>query len=516
MRRLARRCAQLEVDLTRFALRQGGRGCRTGPVGGRRFDVVLAGIHGDGRADRGSGDALAIELERHLLQERRDLNRQERDPWLERGQLRSHQAKDVRRALETRLSLCRFVLGVCLSEATEVLLAKRDVIANAGRQTDLRHGVQLLQRVGPTLRVFVLLGLNEEVAGSFDRVFRTPGTRCRGDQRGHERSKSGARSGREGHGRFRAWGLESYQLAGRFAIAFPALPMGTELVTDVAAARDACNAARSRSEPVAFVPTMGALHAGHLALVDEAKRRGRFVVVSIFVNPTQFGPAEDFARYPRDLDGDVRKLTAQGVSLVFAPQASALYEEGDQTRVRLGPIAQPLDGVFRPGHFDGVATVVAKLFAIVGPCTSLFGRKDYQQLLVVQRMARDLFLPVQVVGCATVREPDGLAMSSRNAYLSPSDRSSALQIVRGLDAAARRFASGERSARELERIVRVAVEAAASSIDYVEARDADTLAPIDDAIDGRAVLAVACRVAATRLIDNVVLGEDPPPLASLG
>ena len=267
---------------------------------------------------------------------------------------------------------------------------------------------------------------------------------------------------------------------------------------------------------MAFVPTMGALHAGHLALVEEAKRRGRYVAVSIFVNPTQFGPGEDLGRYPRDLEGDVRKLTERGVGLVFAPRESALYAEGDQTRVRLGPVAEPLEGAFRPGHFEGVATVVAKLFAIVGPCTALFGRKDYQQLLVVRHMARDLFFPVEVVGCATVREPDGLAMSSRNAYLSPSERKAAVQIVLGLDAAARRFAAGERGARSLERIARAAVERGASSTDYVEARDADTLAPIEGAIHTRAVLAVACRVGATRLIDNVVLGEEPPPLGPLG
>ncbi len=171
-------------------------------------------------------------------------------------------------------------------------------------------------------------------------------------------------------------------------------------------------------------------------------------------------------------------------------------------------------GAHRPGHFEGVATVVAKLFGIVGPCVAVFGRKDYQQLLVVRRMARDLCFPVEVVGHPIVREPDGLAMSSRNAYLSPDERARAVAIVRGLDAAVARFARGERSARALEKLAREPLETAATSVDYVEARDADTLAAIDGDITARAVVAVACRVGATRLIDNVVLGEDSPPLAA--
>ena len=275
--------------------------------------------------------------------------------------------------------------------------------------------------------------------------------------------------------------------------------------------RSACDGVRARSTVVGFVPTMGALHAGHLALVAEARRRAGFVVASVFVNPTQFGPNEDFTRYPRDLDGDRAKLAGAGADLVFAPAPDAMYPPGDDTRVRVGGVTEPLEGQHRPGHFEGVATVVAKLFAAVGPCVAVFGRKDYQQLLVVRRMARDLLLPVEIVGHPIVREADGLAMSSRNAYLSPEERARALAISRGLDAAARRFAAGERDARALEATVRAPLEPAATSIDYVEARDADTLAPIDR-IASRAVLAVACRVGKTRLIDNVVLGEDPPPL----
>jgi pantoate--beta-alanine ligase len=276
--------------------------------------------------------------------------------------------------------------------------------------------------------------------------------------------------------------------------------------------RATCDAVRAGGSRVAFAPTMGALHEGHLALVREARARAPFVAVSIFVNPTQFGPNEDFGRYPRDLDGDVRKLAGEGVSLVFAPEAGAMYPQGEQTRVRVGALAEPLCGRFRPGHFEGVATVVAKLFAIVGPCVAVFGKKDYQQLTILRRMAKDLFFPVEIVGHAIVREADGLAMSSRNAYLSAEERARALAISRGLAAAVRAFEGGEQSARALEAIAREPVQAAATSIDYVEARDADSLAPFaDGARVERALLAVACRIGATRLIDNVVLGEDPAP-----
>jgi pantoate--beta-alanine ligase len=258
---------------------------------------------------------------------------------------------------------------------------------------------------------------------------------------------------------------------------------------------------------------MGALHAGHLALAAEAKRRAAFVVASVFVNPTQFGPGEDFTRYPRDLDCDVRQLASAGVDVVFAPAPDEMYPAGDQTRVRVGALAEPLCGVSRPGHFEGVATVVAKLLGVVGPCVAVFGRKDYQQLLVVRRMARDLFLSAEIVGHPIVREADGLAMSSRNAYLSGDERGKAVALVRGLDAAARRFGAGERSARALERLAREPIERVATSIDYVEVRDADTLAPIAQEVGARALLAVACRIGATRLIDNLVLGEDAPLLA---
>jgi pantoate--beta-alanine ligase len=288
--------------------------------------------------------------------------------------------------------------------------------------------------------------------------------------------------------------------------------MTTNVFVSLVEMRAACDAARAGGRRIGFVPTMGALHAGHLSLVTEASSRADFVAASIFVNPTQFGPGEDFTRYPRDLESDMQKLRSAGVRVVLAPDTATMYPRDEQTRVRVGALAEPLEGTHRPGHFEGVATVVAKLFSVVGPCVAIFGRKDYQQLLVVRRMARDLLLPVEVVGCATLREPDGLAMSSRNSYLSPHERKQAVCIARGLDASVRRFVAGERGARELERVAREPIESVAASIDYVEVRDADTLAPLTGAVGARALLAVACRVGATRLIDNVVLGEDPPPL----
>jgi pantoate--beta-alanine ligase len=290
--------------------------------------------------------------------------------------------------------------------------------------------------------------------------------------------------------------------------------MPLKVVTTPEQLREAADAGRAGGKRVGFVPTMGALHAGHLALVREAKARADAVVVSIFVNPTQFGPNEDFARYPRDLEGDVARLERAGVGLVFAPDRAAMYAEGEETRVRVGALAEPLCGPFRPGHFEGVATVVAKLFAIVGPCVAIFGRKDYQQLAIVRRMARDLFFPVDVVGAPIVREPDGLAMSSRNAYLSPAERERARGLSRGLAAAVGAFKGGERGAGALRAAARAEVERVATSIDYVEVADADRLTPFEDAqkVPGRALVAIACRIGVTRLIDNVVLGEDGAPV----
>ncbi len=278
-------------------------------------------------------------------------------------------------------------------------------------------------------------------------------------------------------------------------------------------ARAACDAARSKGERVGLVLTMGALHRGHGALVEEARRHAQFVVVSVFVNPTQFGPREDLARYPRTLDADVELARAHGADAVFAPRAGAMYPPGDETRVRPGGTAAALCGEHRPGHFEGVLTVVAKLFGLAGPCVAAFGRKDYQQLRVITRMVRDLFLPVEIVSVPTVREEDGLALSSRNRYLSVDDRARALAIPDGLGRAARAFQAGERRAGALRELARDRIAGAFDSIDYVTLADADTVTPLDDGevVDERAVLAVAARLGSTRLIDNVVLGEDLPP-----
>lgn len=277
--------------------------------------------------------------------------------------------------------------------------------------------------------------------------------------------------------------------------------------------REACDEARAKGLRVGFVPTMGALHDGHLALVRRARELAGFVVVSIFVNPTQFGPNEDLSRYPRDLDGDRAKLATAGTDIVFAPPPDAIYPAGEEARVHVGITSSSLCGPFRPGHFEGVTTVVAKLFNLVGPCVAVFGRKDFQQLAVLRRMTNDLFFPVELVGLRTVREPDGLAMSSRNAFLDTADRRRALAIARGLAAASRAFSSGERRAGALRAELTSELAKAALAVEYADVADPDTLAVFADGafVGERALLATACRVGPTRLIDNIVLGEDPPP-----
>lgn len=282
----------------------------------------------------------------------------------------------------------------------------------------------------------------------------------------------------------------------------------TELVHDTAALSMALAAARRAGKRIAFVPTMGALHDGHFALVDEAKRVSDFVVVSVFVNPLQFGPNEDFSRYPRTLESDFAGCKARGVAIVFAPDADTMYPEGHATTVDVAGLTDVLEGVHRPGHFRGVATVVAKLFAMIGPCTAIFGRKDYQQLLVIKRMTRDLSLPVDVVGMPTIREPSGLALSSRNRYLSDFDRARALAIVTGLRAAQRAFSAGERDATRLVRLAREPIEKSFDSIDYVEIVHADSLHALRGSVGERTLIAVAAKIGQTRLIDNTVLGED--------
>ncbi|MCP4679627.1 MAG: pantoate--beta-alanine ligase [Deltaproteobacteria bacterium] len=286
-----------------------------------------------------------------------------------------------------------------------------------------------------------------------------------------------------------------------------------KILADIPAVRDACNQARADGRRVALVPTMGALHEGHLGLVDRAGKIGDFVVVSIFVNPTQFGPGEDLDRYPRDLEGDAEKLAARGANLIFTPTPETMYPGGHSTHVEVREITDGLCGASRPTHFRGVATVVCKLFNIIGPCSAVFGRKDFQQLQVIKTMVRDLDMPVEVIGAPTHREADGLAMSSRNAYLSTDDRTRGLAISQGLTAAHKLFREGERNVGRLRMAVARPVEAAADRVDYVSATSPDTLEPLtDDATaSSRLLIAVAAHLGKTRLIDNTVLGEDDPP-----
>jgi pantoate--beta-alanine ligase len=279
------------------------------------------------------------------------------------------------------------------------------------------------------------------------------------------------------------------------------------LVIDDPAAMSAwAEAARGRGERIAFVPTMGYLHDGHVALLREGRRRGERLVLSIFVNPTQFGPNEDLARYPRDLAGDLAKAATAGTDVAFVPEGPALYPQGYQTYVEVRGLSQGLCGETRPGHFVGVATVVLKLFNIVRPHVALFGEKDFQQLAVVRRMARDLDVPVEILGLPTVREPDGLAMSSRNSYLSPEERGRARALSAGLRAAAALHASGERDASALLEAARAIVAPAVDRIDYLELREAESLRRVTGEVGGSAVMLVAAFVGRTQLIDNLRLG----------
>jgi pantoate--beta-alanine ligase len=274
--------------------------------------------------------------------------------------------------------------------------------------------------------------------------------------------------------------------------------------------RQACEAARAEAETVGFVPTMGALHGGHVSLVARAREECGAVAASIFVNPLQFGPHEDLAAYPRDLDGDLARFERSGVDLVFAPKQDQMYPTGHpEVTVDPGPLGDRLEGTSRPGHFRGVCTVVAKLFGLVGPCRAYFGEKDAQQVLVLRRMVRDLDLPVEVVGCPTVREPDGLAMSSRNAFLSAEDRQAATSLYEALARAAWLVEGGERDSGALkaEMAKRIGMESAAR-IDYVAVVDEDTFEEVDK-VRGPTRALVAARFGSTRLIDNVPLRPGP-------
>jgi pantoate--beta-alanine ligase len=279
-----------------------------------------------------------------------------------------------------------------------------------------------------------------------------------------------------------------------------------EEASEVAALRGWLQRARSGGRRVGLVPTMGSLHEGHLALVDEARRQADLVVLSVFVNPLQFGPAEDFERYPRDLARDRALAEGRGVDLLFAPSVEVMYPPGAETRVVPGPAASRWEGEARPGHFAGVLTVVAKLFHLVEPAVACFGQKDIQQFTLIRHMVRDLDFPVELALVPTVREPDGLALSSRNVYLDRLQRAAALSLSRGLTSAASAWRAGVGSARALEaRIAREIDAAAGVTADYIAAVDPDHLERVDQVVPGT-ILAVAARVGSTRLIDNLILG----------
>jgi pantoate--beta-alanine ligase len=279
-----------------------------------------------------------------------------------------------------------------------------------------------------------------------------------------------------------------------------------EVFRDPRAMRAKAEDLRRDGRRIAVVPTMGALHDGHVALLRAARGQADVVILTIFVNPTQFGPSEDLAKYPRDEAGDLVTARGAGIDLAFCPDASAMYRPGAQSFVEVRELQQPLCGASRPGHFAGVATVVAKLFHITQPHVAVFGEKDYQQLAIIRRMVRDLDFSVEIASVPIVREPDGVALSSRNAYLSTDQRRAARSLSAGLAAAEIAFAGGERRAAALVAAARAPIEAEADTrIDYAELRDAEELTAIAD-VERPAVLALAAFVGTTRLIDNRVIG----------
>jgi pantoate--beta-alanine ligase len=278
-----------------------------------------------------------------------------------------------------------------------------------------------------------------------------------------------------------------------------------KICASISEARSACRDARANHRRVGLVPTMGALHEGHLSLVRAARAQCDVVAVSIFVNPTQFGPAEDLSKYPRQFERDCRLLEQEGVDILFAPSIEEMYPQGAISWVVVEGLSEKLDGRSRPGHFRGVTTVVAKLFHVIEPDAAYFGQKDAAQLAVIRRMVRDLDFPVEIVACPIVREADGLAMSSRNAYLNREERQRALVLQRSLQETQRQFQAGERSAA---RLISAAKEVFLSEpqvrLDYFEVVDPEMLDPVEH-ISGRTLVAVAAFVETTRLIDNVVL-----------
>ena len=277
-----------------------------------------------------------------------------------------------------------------------------------------------------------------------------------------------------------------------------------DVVRSTADMMDAC---RRAARPLGLLPTMGALHAGHLSLVDRSLADNAATAVSIFVNPTQFGADEDLSLYPRDLDGDLELLRQRGAALVFVPDVAEVYPPGFDTWVDVGPVAERLEGTERPGHFRGVATVVAKLFNIVRPDRAYFGQKDGQQTVVVRKLVRDLDMGLEIVVCPTVREEDGLAMSSRNIRLTPEQRRAATVIYRALSRGEELWARGETDARRLTAVVKEVLESEPllDAIDYVSVADAETLEELAE-VPRRAMVSTAVRMGSLRLIDNVMIG----------
>ena len=281
-----------------------------------------------------------------------------------------------------------------------------------------------------------------------------------------------------------------------------------ELIQSVKEMQERSEALRLAGKTIAFVPTMGFLHEGHLELVRAGKRHCDVLIVSIFVNPAQFGPSEDFVKYPRDAEGDLAKAQGAGADIVFLPPVKEIYPEGFQTQVKVERIARHLCGLSRPGHFDGVALVVAKLFNITKPHVAVFGQKDYQQLTLISRMAADLNMDIQIVGHPTLREPDGLAMSSRNSYLNPEERQSALCLRRSLDLAEEMFRRGEKGAGVVRSaVVSLIGEHPFTRIDYVSFCDPVTLEDVAR-LGEETLLALAVYVGKTRLIDNRLIREE--------
>ena len=277
-----------------------------------------------------------------------------------------------------------------------------------------------------------------------------------------------------------------------------------QIIREIDELRREVGAIRAAGGTLALVPTMGALHAGHMALIAKAKHHASHVAASVFVNPTQFGPSEDFSRYPRQEAEDAAMLEASGCALLWAPRVATMYPDGHATSIRVAGVSEPLEGAHRPGHFDGVATVVAKLFVQVQPDVALFGEKDFQQLAVIRKMVRDLDLPVGIVGVPTQRDVDGVALSSRNAYLSSDERVAARVLPRALLEAARSLRDGEAAEAVLERARAQLRDAGFDPIDYVALVDAETLVPAGDLARPRRLLAAA-KLGRTRLIDNVAV-----------